>query len=71
MEDFLRTLMGKRIDASCGANFGVRGEVVNVENGVLQLKEEDGDICYVAVDKIIAVKEKREKERQSGFIFKS
>jgi hypothetical protein len=71
MEEFLRNLIGKRIDAFCGANYGVRGEVVNVESGLLQLRDEDDEICYVAVDKIIAVREKHDKERQSGFVFKS
>ncbi len=71
MEDFLRTLIGRKIDARCGATSNLRGEVINVENGVLQLKDEDGEVCYVAVDKIIAVWEKRDKERQPGFVFKS
>jgi len=71
MEEFLRTLMGKRIDAFCGASYGVRGEVVNVEGGVLHLRDDDDEVCYVAVDKIIAVKEKRDKDRQSGFVFQS
>ena len=71
MEEFLRTLMGKRIDAFCGANYGVRGEIINVENGILQMKDDDGELCYVAVDKIIAVRQKDEKGRQSGFIFRN
>jgi len=71
MEDFLRTLMGRKIDARCGATSNLRDEIINVENGVLHLKDEDGEVCYVAVDKIIAVWEKRDKERQPGFVFKS
>jgi hypothetical protein len=49
----------------------LRGECAAVENGVLQLKDDNGDICYVAVDKIVAVWEKKEKGRHPGFIFKS
>lgn len=71
MEDFLRTLIGRKIDARCGATSNLRGEIVNVQNGVLHLKDEDGEMCYVAVDKIIAVWEKRDKVRQPGFVFKS
>ena len=38
MEEFLKTLVGKKIDAFCGGTSSVRGEVVKVENGVLHLK---------------------------------
>ncbi len=30
MEEFLKQLMGKKVDISCGANATFRGEVVNV-----------------------------------------
>jgi len=71
MEEFLRTLIGRRVDAFCGGTSSVRGEVVKVENGVLHLKDEDDEICYVAIAKIIVVWEKRDKDRHPGFIFKS
>ena len=71
MEDFLRTLIGRKIDVRCGASSNLRGENIRVENGVLHLKEEDGEMCYVAVDKIVAVWEKRDRSRQPGFVFKS
>ncbi len=71
MEDFLRTLIGKNIDAFCGGASSVRGEIVNVENGILHLKDDNDEICYVAVDKVVAVWEKRDKSRQPGFVFKT
>jgi len=71
MEDFLRTLIGRKIDARCGITSTLQGEIVNVENGVLHLKDDDGEMCYVAVDKIVAVWERHEKSRQPGFVFKS
>jgi hypothetical protein len=73
MEDFLITLIGRKIDARCGAGLNLCGEILNVENGVLHLKDEDDEVCHVAVDKIIAVWEKRDKDkdRQPGFVFKS
>jgi hypothetical protein len=67
MEDFLKTLMGRRIDVFCGATSSMRGEVAQVESGVLHLKDNDGETCYIAIEKIIAVWEKRDKERHSGF----
>ena len=71
MEDFLRSLIGKHIDAFCGGASSVRGEIVNVENGILHLKDDNDEICYVAIDKIVAVWEKCDKGRHPGFVFKS
>ena len=71
MEEFLKTLIGRRIDVFCGATSSMRGEVVKVAGGVLHLKDDDGEVCYIAIEKVIAVWEKRDKERQPGFVFKS
>ena len=71
MEDFLKKMIGRKIDAFCGGASSVRGEIVKVENGVMHLKSDAGDICYVATDKIVAVWEKQDKERQPGFVFKT
>ncbi len=70
MEDFLRTLIGRKIDVRCGITSTLQGEIINVENGVLHLKDDDGEMCYVAVDKIVAVWERQDKSRQPGFVFK-
>ena len=67
MEDFLKTLTGRRIDVFCGATSSMRGVVARVDSGVLHLKDDDGETCYIAIEKIIAVWEKLEKERHSGF----
>lgn len=71
MEEFLKTLIGKKIDAFCGGTSSVRGEVAKVENGVLHLKDDDDEICHVAIEKIIVVWEKHDKDRHPGFVFKS
>ena len=51
MEEFLRQLMGKKIDVSCGEGTSVRGEVVDVKDGILYLRDEE-KTAYVAVEKI-------------------
>jgi len=71
MEALLSKLMGRKIDVVCYGASSLRGEVVKVEGGVLQLKDDEDQICHVAIDKIIAVWEKRDKERHPGFVFKS
>ena len=71
MEEFLKTLTGRKIDVLCGATSSLRGEVSRVESGVLHLKDDEGETCYIAIEKIIAVWEKSDKERHSGFVFQS
>ncbi len=40
MEEFLKQLMGKEIDIACGAGATVRGDVVDVKNGVLYIRDD-------------------------------
>jgi cell division protein ZapA (FtsZ GTPase activity inhibitor) len=68
MEEFLITLIGRRIDVFCGATSSMRGLVAQVDSGVLHLKDDNGETCYIAIEKIIAVWEKHDKERHSGFV---
>ena len=71
MQELLSRMVGHTVDVVCSGGSSLRGKVAKVEGGVLQLKDEDKQICYVAIDKIVAVWEKRDKERQPGFVFKS
>ena len=68
MEDFLSRFIGKRIDVYCGGASSVRGEVLKVETGVLHLRDDDGKNCYVAIDKLVAVREARDDSHKAGFI---
>ena len=71
MQDLLTKLIGKEIDVVCAGAASLRGKVVNVEDAVLQIEDEDGQIGYVSIDKIVAVWEKRDKNRHPGFVFKN
>ncbi len=68
MEEFLVQLMGKKVDVSCGMSAVVRGEIVNVKDGILYLRDEEDRVCYVAVDKVAVVWELKEHENRAGFI---
>ena len=68
MEEFLTQLMGKQIDVSCGTSAVVRGDVVDVKNGILYLRDEDERVAYVVVDKIAFVWEKGDAEHKAGFV---
>jgi len=71
MEELLSKMIGREIDVVCFGAASLRGEVMKVERGILQLKDDEDQVCYIAIEKIVAVWEKREKGRHPGFVFKS
>jgi hypothetical protein len=68
MEELLRQLRGKKIDVTCGTNAAFRGDVVDVKDGVLFLRDEDEKVAYVAIDKIAVIYEVTEHATRPGFI---
>jgi hypothetical protein len=68
MQTLLSKMIGKKVDVYCGGASSLRGEVMKVEEGVLQLKDSDEKICYVAVDKIMVVWEARDEDHRAGFV---
>ncbi|MGI8467577.1 MAG: MM0924 family protein [Pyrinomonadaceae bacterium] len=68
MEEFLKQLMGKKIDISCGATATVRGDVVDVKRGILYLRDENERVAYVAIEKIAVVWEMQEHQARPGFV---
>jgi Domain of unknown function (DUF6897) len=68
METFLARLIGKKLDIYCGGASSLRGDVVKVESGILHLRDADGKICYVAIDKIVVVWESRDDDHRAGFV---
>lgn len=67
MEEFLRQLMGKEIDVSCGTSSVVRGNVVDIKDGMLYLRDEDENVAYVVVEKIAFIWEVTNREPRAGF----
>lgn len=68
MEELIRQLSGKKIDVSCGSGAMLRGEVMEVKDGVLFLRDEDGKSAYVAINKIATVYECSDAASRPGFI---
>lgn len=64
-------MIGLEVDVVCNGTSSLRGRIVKVEDGVVQLQDENDNVCYVAIDKIVAVWEKRDRDRHPGFVFKS
>lgn len=70
MEEFLRQLMGKKVDVSCGTTASVRGDVVDVKDGILYLRDENERVAYVAIEKIAVLWEVKEHLSRPGFLGK-
>jgi hypothetical protein len=68
MEELLRSLLGKKIDVSCGTNAAFSGDVVDVKGGVLYLRDEDDKVAYVSIDKIAVIYECKEHQIRPGFL---
>ena len=71
MNELLSKLIDREVDVVCTGSSSVRGKVVKVEDGVLHLKDDEDNVCYVSIDKVVAVWEKRDTDRHPGFVFKS
>ena len=68
MREFLSKMIGRKVDIYCGGPASLRGEVIKVEGGVLQLKDHEHKTCFVAVDKIVVVWDARDEEHRAGFV---
>ncbi len=67
MEELLLGLIGNKIDIVCTGGSNIRGEVIKIGGGVLQLKDNDQH-CYVSVDKIVVVWETSDDGHRAGFV---
>ena len=68
MQQFLSTMIGKKIDVFCGGVSSLRGEVVKVEDGVLHMRDTDQRMCFVQIDKIQVVWDARDDDHRAGFV---
>jgi hypothetical protein len=67
MEELLLGLIGNKIDIVCTGGANIRGEVIKIAGGVLQLKDNDQQ-CYISVDKIVVVWETGDDGHRAGFV---
>jgi hypothetical protein len=68
MNDLLSKLVGKKVDLRCEGSNSLRGEVIKVEGGTVQLKDSDDQVCFVAIDKIVVVWEAPDEGHRAGFV---
>ena len=68
MRELLAKMVGKKVDLFCGGTSSLRGKVVKVDEGVAHLVDEDDQMFYVAVERIIVFSETRTGEHRAGFV---
>ena len=68
MRELLAKMVGKKVDLFCGGTSSLRGKVVKVEDAVAHLVDEDDQMFYVAVERIIVFSETRSGEHRAGFV---
>jgi len=68
MEELLNQYMGKKIDVSVGTSAVYRGEVIDVRNGLLYLRDDEHRVAHISLDKIGVVYECNESATRPGFI---
>ncbi len=68
MEEFLKQLMGKKVDIAFGSTATVRGDIVDVKNGVLYLRDEEEKVAYVAIERIAVIREADDSQSRPGFV---
>ena len=68
MKEFLAKMIGRKVDVLCGRASSVRGEILKVDGGVLHLKDPEGRVCYVAIEKISIVWEAKDDDHRAGFV---
>lgn len=68
MRELLAKMVGKKIDLYCGGTSSLRGKLVKVDDGVAHMVDEDDQMFYVALERIIALSETRSGEQRAGFV---
>jgi hypothetical protein len=68
MRELLAKMVGKKVDLFCGGTSSLRGKVVKVEDSVAHLVDEDDQMFYVAVERVIVFSETRTGDQRAGFV---
>jgi hypothetical protein len=68
MREILAKLVGKKVDIFCGGTSSLRGKLVKVETDVAHLVDEDDQMFYVAIERIIVFSETRTGDQRAGFV---
>ena len=68
MREILAKMVGKKIDLFCGGTSSLRGKLVKVDDGVAHFVDEDDQMFYVAVERVIVFSETKSGDQRAGFV---
>jgi hypothetical protein len=68
MKEILAKLVGKKVDMFCGDRSSLRGKLVKVEGDVAHMVDEDDQMFYVSIERIIVLSETRTGDQRAGFV---
>jgi hypothetical protein len=68
MREILTKLVGKKVDIFCGGRSSLRGKLVKVDGDVAHMVDEDDQMFYVAIERIIVLSETRSGDQRAGFV---
>lgn len=68
MKEILAKLVGKKVDIFCGGRSSLRGKLVKVEGDVAHMVDEDDQMFYVSIERIIVLSETRSGDQRAGFV---
>ena len=68
MREILLKMVGKKIDLFCGGRSSLRGKLVKVDDSVAHMVDEDDQMFYVALERIVVVSETHTGDQRAGFV---
>ena len=68
MREILLKMVGKKIDLFCGGTSSLRGKLVKVDESVAHMVDEDDQMFYVAIERIVVVSESHSGDQRAGFV---
>jgi hypothetical protein len=68
MREILAKMVGKKLDLFCGGTSSLRGKLVKVDDGVAHFVDEDDQMFYVAVERVIVFSETKSGDQRAGFV---
>src|SRR5215210_923571 len=68
MRELLAKMVGKKLDMFCGGTSSLRGKLVKVDEGVAHMVDEDDQMFYISIERIIVFSETKTGEQRAGFV---
>jgi hypothetical protein len=68
VKQVLTNYLGRKVEIHYGGTATIKGELVDIIDGIAKLKDEENVMLFVAIDKIRVFWEVKEKDKSVGFV---